>query len=152
MGVGPFRLEANRRLELRDSLYRIAFVLEREGQVVVREGILGFKLQCLAVIGDGLVPGFVTGLFERLLAVILSRLRETRRCNDEHQKQQEHQDYSLACWVQRKTKFCLFGGRTKIAGEAAASPEFVTFPNHQINFPLTCPMRGSRAFVMFPKL
>ena len=83
MSVGPLWPQLERRLELPGSLLRITFIFEGEGKVVMGEGIVGLKLQCLSIVLNGLIPGFLAGECRCLPAVTFRGLRETRGCNDE---------------------------------------------------------------------
>src|SRR5215467_13499794 len=117
------------------------------------QGIVGFELQCLAVVGNRLVPGLVAGELNRSAAIPLGCLRKTRRCNHQCQKQESPHDHSLARQVGRKPSFLYnVSAQKKFAGEASSPAREVTYSfYHQMNFALTCPTRKGRALVTFPK-
>ena len=54
--VGPFRFEANRFFEFFGGLLGLAFVFQRERQVVVRVGVVRFEFERFAIVGDGGSP------------------------------------------------------------------------------------------------
>ena len=54
--VRPLRPELQRGLELFQGLSGFSLVLQRQRQVVVRGGVVGLKLQRLAVVCDCVVP------------------------------------------------------------------------------------------------
>src|SRR5579864_2200212 len=110
------------------------------------EGIVGFKFQCLAIIRDCLVPGFLSRKLGRITAVAGGRLREARRGHRDQQKQEKPHRHSLA--REKAHTYPESLAKKGFAGEIS-SP---AWSDHQVNFALSCPMRGSRALVTTPKL
>ena len=77
-------------IELFDSLFRLPFIFEREGEVVMGQSIVGFKFQRLVVVRNRLVPGLVAREIEGSAPIRLSCLRKTRRRNQQNQNQSPH--------------------------------------------------------------
>src|SRR5258708_19697402 len=110
------------------------------------EGIVGFEFQCIAIFRERVVRGFVGRQLGRVSAVALGCLRKTATCNQEQKKQPNLHGYSLARGHinLRQSKKCKKRERARLASPVSS--------DHQTNLMLSCPMRGSRAFVTIPKL
>src|SRR5215469_3909655 len=83
MGVRPVWLLLDRLLEFLGSFLWVTFIFQGQGEIVVREGVVGLKLQGLAIVLDGWIPGFLAGECGCVPAVSFSRLRETGRYHEE---------------------------------------------------------------------
>src|SRR5260370_38601333 len=109
-------------------------------------GIVGFGVKWLAIFRDRPVPRFVASQLRRVSAIALGCLRKTATCNQEQKKQPNLHGYSLARGHinLRQSKKCKKRERARLASSVSS--------DHQTNLMLSCPMRGSRAFVTIPKL
>src|ERR1700722_6917533 len=84
VSLRPVWFQANRLSELFSGLARVAFILQREREIVMRVGVVGFKFEGFAIVGDGSVPGLRAGKINGLFTIGLGSLGEARAGEDEN--------------------------------------------------------------------
>ena len=89
MGIGPFWFELQGGLKLFNSLLGITLVSQSERQIVMCKRVVRCEFQRPVVCGNGLVPGFLAGKFDALLAVSFGRLRKRGRRDEGAEKQED---------------------------------------------------------------
>src|SRR5262249_24645602 len=109
--------QPQRSLELLNRVSGVPLIFERERQVVVSQGIVGRECHCLAIIRDGLVPGFLLREVVCISAVCLGRLREARRRKQQNKSQANPHGFSLArsLWFCRELSWSAIGLATTAA-------------------------------------
>src|ERR1700760_5107204 len=90
MRRGPVWLEAHGLCEFFYRLARLAFVLQRECEVVVRLGVVWVEFEGLAIVADGGIPRLRTRNFDGLFTIGLGCLGEARAGEDENRCHQNH--------------------------------------------------------------
>jgi hypothetical protein len=93
--IGRLRIEAKRGFKFIHRLFRLAFVFQSQREVVVSKRVVGFKIEGVAVTGDGFIPGFGARRLKRSLTVLVGSLCEGRLSDREAERQDEHPSVSL---------------------------------------------------------
>src|SRR5258706_14688136 len=88
MRIGPFRFQFQIRFEFLNGLRSIAFVFERQSQVVMSCRVVGFEFEHFSVIHDCLIPGFGARKLQGALAIVFGRLRKGDRACEEAERQE----------------------------------------------------------------
>ena len=109
--IRPVRFEPQCGFKFIRSLARIAFVFQRESEIVVGQRVPRFKLQRLPVSCNGFVPRLGTSKFRGLLPVSLGCLREGNLGVAEREKEDQQSSRQPALVNQRIGPSAIHGSR-----------------------------------------